>query len=162
MPFTVRDGRPDDDALIAEHFRQMWKDNGIAEAQICGGWAAKVLEFVSSARQALQYRAFVAELGSGHILGSASCQLFAGLYPNVLEVEQRKYGYVWGVYVLPECRRRGIARALTEAALDHLRGIQCTHALLHASPSGRPVYAALGFQASNEMRLDLSQNQTLR
>jgi predicted GNAT family acetyltransferase len=59
------------------------------------------------------------------------------------------------VYVVPEQRRRGLATALTRAALDYLRGIGCTHALLHASPSGRPVYTGLGFQPTNELRLEL-------
>jgi ribosomal protein S18 acetylase RimI-like enzyme len=155
--FVIREGGPGEDALIAEHFRQMWRDNGISEDRICKTWKEDVLAFVSSARQALQYRAFIAELDRGQIVGSASCQLFAGLYPNILESKQRKYGYVWGVYVQPDCRQRGIATALTRATLDHLRAIACTHALLHASPSGRPVYDALAFQATNEMRLDLSQ-----
>ena len=157
--FVVRAAGPDDDALIAEHFRQMWLDNGIAEERICDSWREDVLAFVSSARRSLEYRAFVAELEHGQIVGSASCQLFAGLYPNILQAKQRKYGYVWGVYVQADCRQRGIATALTRATLDHLRAIACTHALLHASPSGRPVYDALEFQATNELRLDLSQNQ---
>ena len=156
--FTIRAGGPDDDALIAEHFRQMWLDNAVPEERMSATWKEDVLAFVSSARQALQYRSFMAEL-DGQIIGSASCQLFAGLYPNILEAKQRKYGYVWGVYVLPDCRGRGIAKALTRATLDHLRAIACTHALLHASPSGRPVYEALAFQATNEMRLELSQPQ---
>jgi ribosomal protein S18 acetylase RimI-like enzyme len=159
LPFSVRTGCPEEDALIAEHFRQMWRDNGIPEAQICRAWEENVLRFVSSARQGLQYRSFVAELGAGQVVGSASCQLFAGLYPNILEARQRQYGYIWGVYVVPEQRRRGLATALTAAALDYLRGIGCTHALLHASPSGRPVYTGLGFQPTNELRLDLSELQ---
>ena len=156
--FVIRAGGPDDDALIAEHFRQMWRDNGILEDRICESWRADVLGFVSFARQSLEYRAFLAEL-EGEIVGSASCQLFAGLYPNILKAEQRKYGYVWGVYVQPDCRSRGIATALTRATLDHLRALACTHALLHASPSGRPVYDALGFQTTNELRLELPLQQ---
>jgi len=157
--FTIRAGEPDDDALIAEHFRQMWLDNAVPEDRICETWKEDVLAFVSSARQALRYRSFIAELAGGKIVGSASCQLFAGLYPNILQARQRKYGYVWGVYVEPDCRKRGIASALTRATLDHLRAIACTHALLHASPSGRPVYDALAFQPTNEMRLDLALEQ---
>jgi ribosomal protein S18 acetylase RimI-like enzyme len=153
--FTVRDGRVEEDPLIAEHFREMWRDNGVSEERICGAWEANVLAFVSTARSGLEYRSFFAEGAGSQVVGSASCQLFAGLYPSILEVQQRKYGYIWGVYVQPNFRRRGIARALTAAALAYLRGIGCTHALLHASPSGRPVYAAMAFQPSNEMRLEL-------
>ncbi|HKO92404.1 MAG TPA: GNAT family N-acetyltransferase [Polyangiaceae bacterium] len=154
--FTIRAGGPEDDALIAEHFRQMWLDNGVSVERISETWREDVLAFVGAARQAHQYRSFLAEQGPGKVVGSASCQLFAGLYPNILQAKQRKYGYVWGVYVQADCRKRGIATALTQATLEHLRAIACSHALLHASPSGRSVYESLAFQPTNEMRLDLS------
>lgn len=70
-------------------------------------------------------------------------------------LERPKTGWIIGVYVVPEFRRRGIARALTEAALVWLRGTSCTEAKLHASPFGRGIYDSLGFELTNEMRLSL-------
>jgi ribosomal protein S18 acetylase RimI-like enzyme len=115
-----------------------------------------VLAFLGAARRDLRYRAFVAELEDGRVIGSAGCQLFAGLYPDILEPAQRRYGYIWGVYVEPDQRRGGIGRRLTEAATAYLTSIGCTHALLHAAPSGHSVYAGLGFEPTNEMRLPLT------
>ncbi len=152
----VREGRPEEDHLIAAHFSAMWRDNGIAPDRIYGDSERRVLAFVAAARKDLAYRAFVAEHEDGRVIGSASCQLFAGLYPDVLEPAQRRYGYIWGVYVEPQERRRGTARRLTEAATACLRAIGCTHVLLHASPSGRRVYAGLGFEPTNEMRLSVA------
>ena len=40
-------------------------------------------------------------------------------------------------------------------AIEYLKSIACTRVILHASPSGKPVYSSLGFSESNEMRLDL-------
>ena len=91
----------------------------------------------------------------GEVVGSAACQVFAGLYPSVFQGDKRKYGYIWGVYVAPTARGQGVAKALTHACTDYLRIIGCTRALLHASPQGESVYKSLGFETSNEMRLEL-------
>ena len=50
------------------------------------------------------------------------------------------------------------ALKLTNIALAHLKvkALGCTQAILHASPSGQPVYSRLGFAGSHEMQLDLS------
>jgi ribosomal protein S18 acetylase RimI-like enzyme len=153
----VRESRADEEALLAEHFYRMWRDNEVAAEHIHEDWMARVLKFIAAARRDLAYRAFVVEGADGVVVGSAGCQLFAGLYPDILQPAQRRYGYLWGVYVEPEHRRQGIARRLTQATTDYLASIGCTHAVLHASPPGRPVYAALGFEATNEMRLKLGE-----
>jgi GNAT superfamily N-acetyltransferase len=58
------------------------------------------------------------------------------------------------VFVEPSSRRQGIARALTEAALDWGREAGLVSIVLHASPAGRPLYESIGFVATNEMRYD--------
>jgi uncharacterized protein (DUF952 family)/ribosomal protein S18 acetylase RimI-like enzyme len=151
----IRETRPEDDRLIARHFYRMWRDNDVAPERLRADWEARVVAFVAAARRDSAYRGFIAELEGIGIVGSTSCQLFTGLYPDVLEPAHRLYGYLWGVYVEPDHRRRGIARDLTQAALDYLRSIGCSQVRLHASPAGRPVYAELGFEATNEMRLAL-------
>ncbi len=151
----VRESRPEDDGLLAGHFHSMWRDNGVATERIRADWESRALAFIRDARRELKFRAFVAESDGGEVIGSASCQLFAGLYPDILDSAERRYGYIWGVYVERDQRRQGVARGLTEAATAYLKSIGCTHALLHASPSGRPVYAGLGFEPTNEMRLSL-------
>lgn len=126
----------------------------MAEADILPDWQQRVEQFIARARCDLGFQAFVAEV-DGQIVGSTSCQRFAGLYPLVLAPALRDYGYIWGVYVEPAYRRRGLARQLTQMAAEYLKTLGCTHALLHASPTGKPVYAQLGFLPTNEMRLDL-------
>jgi ribosomal protein S18 acetylase RimI-like enzyme len=145
---------PQHDSIIAHHFYQLWLDNGVKENLILDNWLKITLEFIQNARQELQFQAFIAQ-GSAEIVGSVSCQLFAGLYPCLFKPEHRNYGYIWNVYVQPDYRRQGIATQLTEMAIAHLKSLNCTKAVLHASPSGKPVYEQLGFLASNEMMLNL-------
>ncbi|HEY9641669.1 MAG TPA: GNAT family N-acetyltransferase [Coleofasciculaceae cyanobacterium] len=150
----VRAATPAEDSLIAHHFYQMWLDNQVSADTMAIDWLEITLQFISQARQTLNYQAFVAEV-DGQVVGSAGCQRFAGLYPNVMKASERSDGYIWGVYVEPDYRGRGIATQLTQQTIAYLKAIGCTHAVLNASPSGRPVYSRLGFTESNVMRLDL-------
>lgn len=151
---AIRAATAADDRLIARHFFQMWRDNDVPEAKIAPDWEARVLAFFADARARLGYAGFVAE-ADGAVVGSAGGQIFAGLYPDVLMPEHRRYGYIWGVYVEPGWRCRGVARQLTERVIAHLRGLGCTRAILHSSPHGRTVYDRLGFAPTNELALDL-------
>ncbi|MBD2740368.1 GNAT family N-acetyltransferase [Coleofasciculus sp. FACHB-1120] len=150
----IREAFPEEDSLIAEHFYQMWLDNDVPSDSIESDWLDITLQFIEGARKERCYKAFVAEV-DGRAIASASCQLFAGLYPHILKPEYRNYGYIWGVYVEPPHRRQGLAKKLTLCAIDHLKSLNCTRVILHASPSGKPVYSSLGFSETNGMRLDL-------
>jgi GNAT superfamily N-acetyltransferase len=132
----------------------LWRDNDVPTHSIQSDWLDITLQFIERARRELSYKAFVAEV-DGRVVGSASCQLFAGLYPQALGDQYRKYGYIWGVYVEPAHRGQGLAKKLTLQAIDYLKSLGCTRVILHASPLGKPVYSSLGFSESNEMRLDL-------
>lgn len=150
----IRIATPQEDSIIAKHFYQLWRDNDVPTHFIKPDWLETVIQFIETARRDLQYQAFVAEVDS-LIIGSVGCQLFAGLYPHALAATYRKYGYIWGVYVEPSYRCLGLGKRLTSTAVDYLNSIKCTRAILHASPSGKPVYSSLGFSATNEMGLDL-------
>ena len=154
LNINLREASQEEDLLIARHFYQLWRDNDVPADCIKSDWQETILQFINHARQDLCYKAFVAEV-DGKVVGSAGCQLFAGLYPLALVENYRKYGYIWGVYVESPYRKQGIAKTLTSMALDHLKALGCTRVVLHASPSGKPVYSSLGFSDSNEMRLDL-------
>jgi ribosomal protein S18 acetylase RimI-like enzyme len=151
---TIIEATPQEDSLIANHFYQMWRDIGVPDNAINSNWLEITLQFIEQARRDLFYKAFVAEV-DGMVVGSASCQLYSGLYPNVFIPEYRKYGYIWCVYVESSYRKRGIAKQLTSMAVNHLKAVGCTRVILNASPLGKPVYEQLGFLSSNAMQLDL-------
>jgi GNAT superfamily N-acetyltransferase len=143
-----------DDESIAEHFYNIWLDNGLTPENLLPNAKIEVLSFIQNAREQHSYQAFVAEVDQT-IVGSAGSQLFGGLYPMLFQPSYRKIGYIWGVYVEPDYRHQGIGRSLTQMNLDYLQTIGCTRAILHASPLGRPVYEQLGFQPNNEMLIEL-------
>ncbi|HTU80749.1 MAG TPA: GNAT family N-acetyltransferase, partial [Candidatus Acidoferrales bacterium] len=87
----------------------------------------------------------------GAVVVGTSGALISDGYPFAVHRVAR--GYIFGVRVAPEYRRRGLARRLTEAGIAFLRGAGCTRIRLHASPFGRPIYERLGFTPTNEMEL---------
>lgn len=151
---NITEATSQEDHIIAEHFYRMWQDIGVPAASIESNSLEITIDFIKNARLYLNYQAFFAKVNNT-IIGSVSCQLFAGLYPQILKHEYRKYGYIWGVYIEPDYRRQGIAKKLMAEAIAHLKSIGCTKAILHASPQGKFLYSQLDFDKSNEMRLDL-------
>ncbi|MBE9139091.1 GNAT family N-acetyltransferase [Nodosilinea sp. LEGE 07088] len=150
-----RVGTPEDDEVIAGHFYRLWQDLEVSEADIQPDWRPICLEFITQARRSLYYQAVIAEIDRV-VVGSVSGQLFDGLYPAVLAPQYRQYGYIWGVYVEPAYRQRGIATQLTRQMVDSLKRLGCTKVVLNAAPAARSLYVRLGFGDSNLMELDLT------
>jgi ribosomal protein S18 acetylase RimI-like enzyme len=84
---------------------------------------------------------FGAEAEDGALLG------LAGL--GVERVRKRAHlGTLWGVFVRPEARGRGLARALVAAALEEARARGLAQVQLGVGVANRPalaLYTALGF-----------------
>lgn len=150
----IHQATPEIDSIIAQHFYQLWLDNNISPDVMRDDWLDVFFKFIQQARQELKFKAFIAQVEQ-EIVGSVSCQLYADLYPSPFKIEHRHYGYIWNVYVKSNYRRQGIATSLTNTAIDYLKELNCTKAVLHASPFGKPVYEKIGFMANNEMILDL-------
>jgi GNAT superfamily N-acetyltransferase len=151
----IRAGAAGDIPALADGFRQMWLDNGVASDRIVADYRERVERFLREGIAARQLHAFVAER-AGRVVGTACCQRSEPRAPAVMEPLVRRHGYIWGVYVVADERRAGLGRRLTKACVEALRAIGCTHALLHAAAPGRGVYERLGFEATHEMQLDLA------
>src|SRR3954464_13135733 len=82
----------------------------------------------------------LAAVHRGEVVGGAAV---AGFGPT---------GWIGALGVIGAVRRRGIGTALTEAAVDWLRGHGAQTAMLYATDAGRPVYQRLGFVIEGEAR----------
>jgi ubiquinone/menaquinone biosynthesis C-methylase UbiE/GNAT superfamily N-acetyltransferase len=143
------------DDVVVDHWRAMWKEAGMSEDQLRPDFDIRTRAFIARARDRLQYQTFVAHTNDGKVVGSASCQVWEGPLPLVLNDETFKYGSVWAVYVRPEFRQQGIGRALMEQCILHWKKIGCNRGLLlYASEEGRRVYERCGFRPGNALFLD--------
>jgi GNAT superfamily N-acetyltransferase len=142
----------DDAAAIVEHRRKMFRDMGRRDEAMLEQMSAAFEPWLRRRMESGEYLAWMAVAAHGGIAGGAGLWLM-DWPPHVIGSGARR-GNILNVYVRPESRRRGIARALMETALDWTRtnGVDCV--ILHASDEGRALYESLGFKPTNEMRFN--------
>ena len=71
--------------------------------------------------------------------------------PHPFDPAAEARAYLLNVFVEPEYRRRGLARALIDRCLAEACRRCIRVVSLHASEEGRPLYESLGFRSTNEM-----------
>lgn len=153
--FSVAAAVEEDDEILAEHFLRMWRDIGVSDADIIVTAVEDTKTFIRRARLDLDFKGFIAR-SDGFPIGAACCQKLTSAYPMVTTNILGKRGYIWGVYVEPGFRKRGVARELVGKCFDHLSSVGCEEVFLHASQYGRSLYERMGFQTTNEMAIKRS------
>lgn len=146
---TIRLATPDDAALIAEHRALLFESTGKIPSEDVPALARRLQPQLYRMLSAGEYIGWLAEAAGGKVVAGAGVQLRT-LLPRP-ETAIAREALVVNVYVLPDYRRRGLARRLMLAVLDWCREQGIERVALHASTMGRPLYESLGFTASNEM-----------
>jgi GNAT superfamily N-acetyltransferase len=102
------------------------------------------------------YHGWLAQTADGRVVAGVGLMVL-DWPPGPLDPQPYR-GYLLNVFTDPDYRRRGLAKHLIQAALDWCREQRIRVVGLHASEKGKPLYAAMGFEPTNEMRLktDLS------
>jgi GNAT superfamily N-acetyltransferase len=150
----IREATPEDDAILIKHYMALWDSYGTSADHYRSDADERIGQFMEDGRRRLAGKTWLAG-DDGIAAGSAGCRLHEAPYPSVIDQSYRLFGYIWHVYVRPECQKQGIGRALTQAAINYLRGLGCTAVVLNASEAGVPLYLAMGFTSGTEMRLKL-------
>jgi ribosomal protein S18 acetylase RimI-like enzyme len=150
MP-AIRPASVEDAEIITAHRRAMFSGMGYRDSQVLDAMAAAFLPWVRQKMTAGEYLAWFA------IAPDLSVAAGAGLWlmdwpPHMLGPGGNRRGNILNVYTLPEFRRQGLARRLTETAVEWCRAHDVRTVILHASDEGRALYQALGFEPTNEMR----------
>jgi len=97
-----------------------------------------------------EYQGWLMEL-QGHAVASGGLHLWEmGPQPGCLKIG--RWGHLANIYTLPEHRRRGLARRLTEEILLWSRAEGIDQLTLSASDDGRPLYESLGFSSADWMK----------
>lgn len=112
--------------------------------------AAMPLEIVAKRLQAVPEGSFaLGAFDNGELIGIAG-------FHRAQRLKMLHKGDIWGVYVTPEFRGRGIARQMLSTILDRLRTYPTLdHVLLHVSDSqagARHLYESLGFETCGHER----------
>lgn len=149
--YSIREATVGDAGTIADQRRSMFADMGEGDAIRRDAVALTSLPWLKKKLSAGDYMGWLA------IAPDQSVAAGAGIWmiewpPTVTDLSGRR-GMLLNVYTYPAHRRRGLARALVEASLRWCQANGITVVILHASDDGRPLYEAVGFKPTNEMRL---------
>jgi GNAT superfamily N-acetyltransferase len=150
---TIRTGTVADASMVARHRRTMFRDMGYNDEAALDAMVEKFLPWLTEKMQSGEYIAWFAATADGVIVAGAGLWLMD--WPAHMVGSSSRRGNIINVFTEPPFRRRGLARCLTEAALDWCKVHGIDFVILHASPEGRSVYESLGFKASNEMMIKL-------
>ena len=153
MDATIRPATLADLETFVAHRAAMFRDMAYGDE---AGLARMEPEFRALLRSWLttgQVRGWIAE-SDGVVLGGALLELREAL-PSPLTA-QRVRGYLFNVFVAPEARGQGLARRLTEAALEEAKRLGLEMVELHASRDAEALYRGMGFEPTPEFRLILS------
>jgi GNAT superfamily N-acetyltransferase len=152
----IREAHEGDIGHILDHRRRMFWDMGNHDEEAHRRMLVSAEAFLRDAIPRGRYRGWLAETANdGRVVAGAGLAIVD--WPGSPADPAPCRVWVQNVYTEPGFRRQGLARQLVERAVEWCRAEGFVNVSLHASEFGRPLYEALGFLPTNEMRLRLRQ-----
>jgi len=145
----IRTARPEDAAEISRQRTRMFLEMGrLTEAGAPELLRASTISLEEKLADGT-YRGWLMESADGVVIAGAGVLLRPLLpRPDALTGPE---AVVLNVYVEPEFRRQGVARALMEAVLHWCETERVLRVVLHPTPIGQLLYESLGFKPTGEM-----------
>ena len=150
---TIRTATPEDSAVILHHRRRMFEDMREGTAQDLDRMVEATAAWLVRSLSDGSYRGWLAENVEGKIVAGGG--VLVSSWPAGPRDHYPRRALIINVYTELEFRRQGLARRLMLLMIQWLKDEGFTSVSLHASAEGRPLYDALGFHPTNEMRLSL-------
>ena len=148
----IREGTIADIPEIARQRRRMCEDMNYTDAVALSTMVTVTADYLN---KAIPEGSFHSWLACDHARVVAGGAVVISSWPaHAYDLECRR-ATILNVYTEPEYRRRGIARRIMETMIAWCKQQGFGRVSLHASERGRPLYQSLGFEDSNEMRLNL-------
>lgn len=151
--YRIRAATPADLAAILGHRRGMFEDMGFRNPAALDAMLATSGPHIAQGLAEGFYRGWLAEDANGRVVAGGGVLIHPWVSHPAFPEARR--AYILNVYTDPEHRRRGLARRVMQAILEWCRREGFASVALHASDDGRALYETLGFQPTNEMRLNL-------
>lgn len=149
---SIREGTVADILAIVHHRRRMCEDMGYSDAAALSAMVSATADYLEKAMPEGSFRSWLA-CDEGKIVAGGAV-VISPWPAHAYEPECRR-ATILNIYTEPEYRRRGIARQLMETIIAWCKQQGFARVTLHASDYGKPLYKSLGFEESNEMRLNL-------
>ncbi|WP_446742557.1 GNAT family N-acetyltransferase [Silvibacterium acidisoli] len=146
--FRLRPLISSDIDAICHHREAMFRDMGTDESTL-QAMEAPFRAWLEPRLLDGRYFGFMAEVEGKTIGGAGLMEL--DWPPHASHPTDHRRGYILNVYVEPEFRGQGIAKALLDAADKEFQGRGLVYAVLHATEMGRPIYEHRGWKPTTEM-----------
>jgi GNAT superfamily N-acetyltransferase len=150
--YLIRSGAASDVETIVAHRRAMFSEMGYRDEQALDKMCDAFQPWLAGKMQTGEYLAWFAVGADGSI--AAGLGLWLMDWPPHMIGPGARRGNILNVYTEPHARRLGLARLLMETALAWCRDNGIRAVILHSSSEGRPLYESMGFESTNEMRLE--------
>jgi GNAT superfamily N-acetyltransferase len=144
---------------IVHHRRAMFRDMGYRDEDALDRMSVRFRAWLQRKMEAGEYLAWFVLAADSSIASGLGLWLMdwpphmAAGGPPDMAVASTWRANILNVYTEPEHRRRGMARALMQIAIEWCAANQIGAVILHASDEGGALYESLGFTPTNEMRL---------
>jgi ribosomal protein S18 acetylase RimI-like enzyme len=147
----IRRATDADTATIVGQRRAMFFDMGHRDPGALDAMAAAFESWLIAKMRSGEYLGWLAVGSDGAVVAGLGLWLMD--WPPHLVGPASRRGNILNVYTQPEYRRQGLARQLMQECVEWSRANAIGCLILHASDEGRSLYEALGFVATNEMRV---------
>lgn len=151
--YAIRRATVADAGVIAHHRVAMFRDMGVLAEREAPALHVASHAYLTTALRSGEYLGWVIEAQGQVVAGGGA--LIRPLLPRPECTQGSAEAYVLNVYTEPAHRRRGLARQLMRVIIEWCMAHGITRVSLHASDDGRPLYVAVGFLQTNEMRLEV-------
>jgi GNAT superfamily N-acetyltransferase len=152
VALIIREATPDDIPEIVRQRRAMYEDMDYKDSEALAAVVATSTAYLSEALPNGSFRAWLA-VSAERIVGGGA--IVISPWPSHPYDGQCRRATILNVYTYPDHRKRGIGRQLMQTMIEWCRQEGFTFVSLHASKDGRHLYETMGFEATNEMRLNL-------
>lgn len=146
---TTRRAAIDDSELITRHRKAMFADMRSAAETVLDEMGRNFEPWLRRMISADKYAGWITCDGERAVASAGL--LILDWAPHFLDPQSDHRAYILNIFVEPEYRNRGIAKALTLDCMAEAKRRGIGVIALHASSKGQPVYEKLGFKTSNEM-----------
>jgi len=157
LDIAIREATPADVPEILRQRRGMYEDMHYSDAAALSAMMLTAEPYMKHALSEGSLRCWLAEIAhnsdSPAVVGCGAVVISPWpAHPYDLHCRRAT---ILNVYTYPQHRRKGIARRIMQTMIGWCRDQEFASVFLHASDDGRPLYEALGFEATNEMKLKL-------
>jgi GNAT superfamily N-acetyltransferase len=150
--YVIREASLNDISTIVEQRRQMYLDMGYTDPAKFHALENEFAHWLVDRFGDGRYHNWFAVHENGDIAAGAGLWLVEWP-PQMMDVGSPFRGYVMNVYTNPAYRKRGLAKQLVATIVNWCAAHDIHTISMHASPEGRPIYEALGFGSTNELRI---------